>query len=94
MALQPRLSSLRTKIQLLLKQYANAQKEIKKLKGENKNLAEQLEVQKEEVERLSQKFAAANIGAMPKSAEGKKELEKKINAYLKEIDRCLAMLNN
>ena len=94
MAIQDSLLQLRNKLQLLLKQYAHSQKVIQSLKNENTALQTQLTKKQEEIERLQSRVSTMNMSVMGQDAESKKEMEKRINTYLKEIDRCLSLLNN
>ena len=92
-ALQDQLLQVREKLQLLLKQHSNALKEIQQLTKENQNLRNQIEVRSLQTAKLNEKVDALNISSMLMGNEAKKELEKRINGYLKEIDKCLALLN-
>lgn len=92
-ALQNQLLLVREKLQLLLKQHSNALKEVQLLAKENDSLRKQLELKTAQTLHLNQKFDAINVTSIDISAEAKKDLEKRINGYLKEIDKCLAMLN-
>lgn len=94
MAIQDSLLLLRNKLQLLLKQHSDSQKIISSLKNENTGLLSQIAKKQEELERLKGRVATMNLSGLSKDADSKKELEKRINVYLKEIDRCLSLLNN
>ncbi len=92
MHLQEQLIQVREKLQLLLKQHSMALKEIQQLTSENNRLRQQLQERNLHTSQLNEKMDAINISSMVISEESKKELEKKINNYLKEIDTCLALL--
>lgn len=94
MAIQDSLIQLRNKLQLLLKQYSHSQKTILSLKNENVNLQSQMAKKQEEIDRLQSRVATMNMSVIGQDAESKKEMEKRINTYLKEIDKCLSLLNN
>ena len=94
MAIQDSLIQLRNKLQLLLKQYSHSQKVIQSLKNENAALQSQMAKKQEEIERLQSKVATMNMSVIGQDDESKKEMEKRINTYLKEIDKCLSLLNN
>ena len=81
------------KVQQLLKQYQLVQKENLQLQKENAKLRDQLQTASEAQSRLQQQFDTIRIssGTMPEAE--KKELEKRINTYLKDIDQCLALLH-
>lgn len=82
------------KIQLLLKQYQLLQKENQQLNKETKTLKHQLEVTTSENNRLHQQLDVMKINGSPMEEHSKKDLEKRINVYLKEIDLCLALLQS
>ncbi len=94
MAIQDSLIQLRNKLQLLLKQYSHSQKMILSLKNENAALQTHLAKKQEEIDRLQARVATMNMSVIGQDDESKKEMEKRINTYIKEIDRCLSLLNN
>ena len=94
MAIQDSLIQLRNKLQLLLKQYSLSNKIIVSLKNENARLQSQIAKKQEEIDRLQARVAAMNMSVIGQDDESKKEMEKRINTYLKEIDKCLSLLNN
>lgn len=94
MAIQDSINALRSKLHTLIKQYQLLQKHIKSLHNEKAALQAQLAKKQEEIELLTTKLSTYTISSVTNNAESKKELEKQINTYLKEIDKCLSMLNN
>ena len=94
MAIQESLLQLRNKLQLLLKQHSHSQKIIATLNSDKAGLQAQLVKKQEEIDRLETKISTINISGITQNPDSKKELEKRINGYLKEIDRCLSLLNN
>lgn len=93
-ALQDQLLQVREKLQLLLKRHGITLKEIQRLTRENEHLKNQLEIRDLQTSKLNEKVDAFNISSMSMSSEAKLDLERRINAYLKEIDKCLALLNS
>lgn len=81
------------KLQLLLKQHASLQKENELLKEELDSAQKQVSQYQETAEALKQQVAILQLGNGNMSGEDKKEFEKKLNTYIKEIDRCIAMLS-
>lgn len=86
------LKNVQEKIQLLAKQQANLKKENGRLKEElqatttaNKNLQQKLD-------ELQQQVGILKMNASSLGDADKKEMEKRINLYIKEIDRCIASL--
>lgn len=92
MELQPSLHSIRVKLQHLLKNYSGVQKLSNQLKAENNQLKAALVQKETDIIRLQQKIDAMGAGSFTQNDEGKKDLEKRINGYLKEIEKCLALL--
>ncbi|MBX3253118.1 MAG: hypothetical protein KF862_03165 [Chitinophagaceae bacterium] len=88
------INRVNDKLQLLLKQFYALQKENEKLKQE---LYQKSELHKEmlkKTETLQQQVEIARVSAGQPGKEVKAELEKRINTYVKEIDRCIALLAN
>ena len=86
------LKRIQDKLQLLLKQFAVLQKENSRLKEEIHTAQEKLTGQQKNVDELKQQVSVLKLSAGEMSEADKKEFEKRINGYLKEIDRCIAML--
>lgn len=90
--MEQQLKRISDKLQTLLKQYQLLQKEHEKLKAENKLLKDQLAGDAKLAEGLEQKVAALKLASGSLTETDKKELEKRMNGYIREIDRCIAML--
>lgn len=88
------IKQLNAKLQLLLKQYGILQTENKQLKNLVVSLQEKDKAQKENIEALKQEqlILKASIDKMDELE--KKELEKKINGYIKNIDNCISLLSH
>lgn len=52
----------------------------------------QQQVQQQRMEELQQQIAVLKLNNVGLNNSDRKELEKKINQYIKEIDRCIAQL--
>ncbi len=86
------LQRINSKLQVLLRRYDQLQKDNERLKKENETLKtrqDQLSGRNSELERSLAVFKTLS-GKM--DAGDKKELEKRLNGYLKEIDRCISLL--
>lgn len=81
------------KVQQLLKQYQQSQKENLQMKKENQKLKMQLQEETDEKNKILQQNDALRIYSSAIDINSKKELEKRINIYLKDIDKCLALLH-
>ncbi len=81
------------KMQLLVKQLSVLQKENNQLKEglENQQIKEQ--IQTKLVEELHQKLQILKLSSGEMNEKDKKEFEKKINVYLRDIDQCIALLS-
>ncbi|HZG25108.1 MAG TPA: hypothetical protein VEZ17_11035 [Chitinophagaceae bacterium] len=91
--LDQNIKRINDKLQLLLKDYSNLQKENEKLKGEL-NAVKQVQNEKDDQLQLFAlriEVLKASKGSM--TEDEKKAFEKKINQYLREIDKCIALLN-
>jgi chromosome segregation ATPase len=93
MDLSQQIQKVTDKVQLLLKQYHDAQKEVQKLTKENTSLKNLVEEKNQQTLQLQQKVEALRLTSVSLNDDVKKDLEKRINVYLKEIDNCLALLN-
>ncbi len=77
----------------MLKKYATAQKDNQLLVKENLALKEKAEQQESIAASLQQQVDVLKYSS-GKMEEGEKALfEKRINTYLKEIERCIALLS-
>jgi chromosome segregation ATPase len=92
--MQDQIQRIENKVQQLLKEYNISQKEIHRLQKENENLATQLQTQTEQANQLHQRVDAQTFSSSNMEDKAKKDLEKRINAYLKDIDKCLALLHS
>ncbi|MBI3138254.1 MAG: hypothetical protein HYZ15_06695 [Sphingobacteriales bacterium] len=86
------LKNIQDKLQQLLKQYTAVQKENQQLKKELDSVQEKLSQQHKNAEELKQQVSVLKMNAGGMSEADKKEFEKRISRYLKEIDRCIALL--
>lgn len=90
---EQQLKRIQDKLQQLLKEHAVLQKENSRQKVELEALHRRNSEQQKNVEELKQQVSVLKLGAGEMSETDKKEFEKKINAYIKEIDRCIALLS-
>lgn len=87
------IKSIQDKLQQLLKLQSLLQKENQRLKKEL-GKAHSLNEEKEKfVQLLQQKVDTLKLGAGNLNEEEKNALGKRIDVYLREIDKCLALLN-
>jgi predicted nucleic acid-binding Zn-ribbon protein len=102
MALEQSIQRIEDKLQLLVKK-------LQQVQGENALLKEQIQTQEDiitahqaNIEALENKLHLAKMAGATQGAptnreddeEFKKEMRNKINDYIREIDRCIALLNS
>lgn len=86
--------SVQQKLLLLIKEYQSLKKENARLKSETGELQQKVGEQTAELEKLQQQVDLSAITSTGVFNEpDKAELEKRINVYLKEIDKCISLLN-
>jgi chromosome segregation ATPase len=91
--LSTQIKSIQEKVQQLLKQQALLQKENQRLKKEQEKLMLQNEEKQALIMTLQQQLDALKLGSGSLNETEKHALGKRIDVYLKEIDKCLALLN-
>jgi hypothetical protein len=92
MSTEQHLRRIHDKLQLLLKEHTVLQKENQQLKAELAAAGRKNSEQQKNVEELKQQVTVLKLGTSGMNEADKKEFEKRINGYLKEIDRCIALL--
>lgn len=86
------LKIIQDKLQQLLKEHSALQKENSKLKEELGSTRTKYSEQQKGLDELKQQVSILKVSSGDMSEADKKEFEKRINTYLKEIDRCIALL--
>lgn len=81
------------KLQQVLQQYQVLQKDNDRLQKELKELKAKDALQTRKVEELEIKIAALKTATGQLDEADKKELDKRLHQYIREIDRCIAMLS-
>ena len=81
------------KLQRLLKEQQQLRQESERLRLSLQETRSRLEQQQQELEIWRQKAEIAQYASGGMGEEDKKQFEKRINAYLREIDRCIALLS-
>jgi hypothetical protein len=91
--LELQIKNIQEKLQLLLRQQQLLLKENQRLKKEMERVT-LLNQEKENISQLlQQQVDVLKLGGSSRSEEERTALEKRIDSYLKEIDKCLALLN-
>ena len=87
------LKNIQEKLQHLLKAYHSVQKENVQLKRELEDNKKLVDEKSARLNQLQQKVDVLKVGINSWSEEDKITLGKRIDAYLKDIDKCLSLLN-
>ena len=87
------LKRIQNKLQQLLKQHAAVQKENSKLKEDLALAQQKISTQQKGTDELKQQVSILKVSAGEMSEADKKDFEKRINGYVKEINRCIAILS-
>lgn len=87
------LQSIRQKLKLLLDKHSTLQKENKMLRIEKRNLQQKLVEKDGLIKQLQQQSDVLKSGVQSWHPEQKKLFVKRIDLYLKEIEKCLALMN-
>jgi len=87
------IKRIQEKLQQLLKQYNELQKENARLKNELEKSSDQTLKHRQTIEALKQQVEVLKISTGNWDENDKKEFEKRINHYIKEIDKCIALIS-
>jgi predicted nuclease with TOPRIM domain len=87
------LKRITEKLQELVKKYESLKKENERLRAELIPAKQREMSFMEEISNLEQKVMVMKAGTGRMDEADKKELDKKLHTYLKEIDRCITMLS-
>ncbi len=93
MTIDQQFTTLTEKLQVLLKQQQRLQKENERLRGELEAAARRDRECRQRMEELEQQITILKLGNASLPEEDRKEFEKKINQYIREIDKCIAFLS-
>ena len=91
---EDQIKRVQDKLQQLLQQYQSLQKENNRLKAE---IQEEKDKNKErllQLDRLQQQVEILKSSKEEMSQEDKKNFEKRLNQYVKEIDKCITLLKD
>ena len=91
-ALESQLKRIQDKLQQLLKEQLVLQKENERLEKELAKYKEHSSNQVQLIDTLQRRAEVLKLSSGEMNETDKKEIEKRINSYIKEIDRCIAIL--
>lgn len=87
------IKRINDKLQQLLKQQTLLQKENADLKKELEASKKETLVHHANIDELKQQVSILKMNTVEMNENDKKEFEKRLNLYIKEIDRCIALLS-
>jgi len=88
------LKLLNRKLDELLDKFKNLQSECENLKNGNEGLKNTLQERESRIKELEIKYERIKLsGALLGDGENTREAKKKITELVREIDRCVALLN-
>ena len=88
------LQRVNDKLQQVAQRYQSLQKENLQLTRELRVLKEREEAREKKVIELELKMAAIKTATGRLDDSEKKEIDKRLNHYIREIDRCIALLSD
>ena len=95
MSLNNLISNIEKKLFNLLSSYENLKGKNLKLENENKKLISKIEDNSQIINSLNDKIKIMSISkSVDVSKNDIKQTKLKINEYIREIDKCIAQLNN
>ena len=92
-AVEQHIKNLRDKMQLLARKQRQLEKENAQLKAQLMQLTDQQAAAKHEQEIVELQNAMLKASQQQLDDKEKKELEKKLNQFIAEIDRCISVLS-
>lgn len=81
------------KVQLLLRKLASVQKEKEQLRSQLTTIQAERKQHLQTIDLLQQKVQVLLAAKGEMSEEEKKAFDKRLSGYIKDIDRCIAMLS-
>jgi len=86
-------TALYEKLQQLLRQYNRLEKEAEKLRGELDEAKQREGATQGKIEELQQQVSILKLAAGEMSEKDKKAFERRLNQYIREIDKAIAYLS-
>jgi uncharacterized protein (DUF3084 family) len=92
MSTEEQLRRVNDKLQLLLRKYQLLQKDNERLNNAAKAYHDKEKAQAQLIDELTTRVQVLTLAAGQMSEADKKEFEKKINRYIKQVDKCINYL--
>jgi chromosome segregation ATPase len=93
MTVDQQFNIINEKLQQLLKQHNRLKKENERLRAELEAQKQKEQEMQQTVQDLHQQIAILKVASGEMSQKDKKDFERKINQYVREIDKCIAFLS-
>ncbi len=89
------ISGLTSRVEKLVSSQADLKIENQKLKSQNQDLEQKLIDQKNVLSKLEEENKVVKIAkAVTDDDDDRKEQRKRLNELVREVDKCIALLNN
>lgn len=88
------INELNFKIEKLIKRYISSLEQNESLESKMENLQSELEEVKRENKTLNEKLKTTKVANAISGGDGSYEAKMRINQLVREIDKCIALLNN
>ena len=88
------ISGIEYKVRKLLEIKEKNKNKINVLTDQNNDLKEQIEDQKLYINKLKEQIEKIKLAKSLENSDGSIEAETKINEIVREIDKCIGLLNN
>lgn len=88
------INELNFKVDKLIKLYISSLEQRKSLESKIKELQSELENVKRENQELNEKIKTTRVASAISEGKGSYEAKLRINQLVREIDKCIALLNN
>jgi chromosome segregation ATPase len=93
MSVDLQFNILNEKLQQLLKQHNRLQRENEKLKEDLQQANTKEKATQQKLEEYQQQVNILKISSGDMNEKDKKDFERKINQYIKEVDKCISFLS-
>ena len=90
MSVDQQFNIINDKLQQLLKQQGRLKKENERLRHELEECKGKETTYHQKIDELSQQISILKLAGGDMNEKDKREFERKINQYVKEIDKCIA----
>ena len=88
------LELLQRRVQRILELYSAGKSENEQLREQNRGLEEKIRLEKDKLKELEEKYKKPKISkALIASSDDMHDAKLKVNRLVREIDKCIALLN-